>query len=115
MALDTAHGIKVIPDSIDLQIFVDLFTEKTVSVPIYCENIPSNKVLRTFPLKANITFRVSANQFNNANEDNFVVVVDYNQIKEDSKNCKLILRSQPAGVSNIRISPETVEFIIEQI
>ena len=115
LALETAHGIKVIPDSIDMQIFVDLFTEKSVSVPIYCENIPPSKVLRTFPLKAQLTFRVSANQFNNINEENFVVVVDYNQIKENSKNCKLILRSQPSGVSNVRISPETVEFIIEQI
>ena len=115
LALETAHGIKVIPDSIDMQIFVDLFTEKTVSVPIYCENIPPSKVLRTFPLKAQLTFRVSANQFNNINEENFVVVVDYNQIKENSRNCKLILRSQPSGVSNVRISPETVEFIIEQI
>lgn len=114
LALAPQHGIKVMPDSVNLQILVDLFTEKTVSVPIYCENIPSNKVLRTFPLKAQITFRVSANQFNSINEEQFVVVVDYNQIRENSKNCKLILRSQPAGVSNVRISPENVEYIIEQ-
>ena len=62
-----------------------------------------------------IQLSLQKNQFNNINEENFVVVVDYNQIKENSRNCKLILRSQPSGVSNVRISPETVEFIIEQI
>ncbi len=115
LALKRINGVKYVPDSVDAHICVDLFTEKTLSLPIYCENIPQNKILRTFPLCANVTFHVSATMFNLVAENDFALVVDYNSIRPGDEKCRLQVRSKPEGVTNLRISPETVEYIIEQV
>lgn len=112
--LKTLTGIKVIPDSVRLRVLVDLFTEKTLEVPIYCENIPANKVLRTFPAKAKVTFHVSATLFNKISPQDFVVVVDYNELDGEKKKCNLIVRSQPEHVTHLRVNPEQIEYVIEQ-
>ena len=113
VALKKIEGVKIIPDSVDVRVCVDLFTEKTISVPIYCENIPRNKVLRTFPGKVDVTFRVSATMFNDIKEEQFLMVVDFNSIKQNDKSCKVELRETPEGVSHVRFKPENVEFVIE--
>ena len=115
VAIKKISGAKVIPDSVDVKICVDLFTERTLSVPIYCYNIPRNKVLRTFPPKANVTFRVSATMYNEIKPNDFMLLVDFNSIKKGDKNCRVKLDGSPQDVSHIRIDPETVEYIIEEV
>lgn len=112
--LKTLAGIKVQPDSVRMKVLVDLFTEKTLEVPIYCENIPASKVLRTFPSKAQVTFHVSATLFNKISPQDFIVVVDYNELDGEKKKCNLQLRTQPDHVSHVRIVPEQIEYVIEQ-
>lgn len=113
--LQTAAGIKVLPDSVRLTVCVDLFTEKTIEVPIYCENIPANRVLRTFPSKAQVTFHVSSSMINKISSRDFIVVVDYDKLDNNSKKCNLELRSQPDYVNHVRITPEQIEYVIEQV
>jgi hypothetical protein len=115
IALQTSAGIKVLPDSVHLKVCVDLFTDKTIEVPIYCENIPANKVLRTFPSKAQVSFHVSSSMINKISSRDFVVVVDYNDLNSEHKKCSLQLRSQPEYVSHVRVSPEQIEYVIEQV
>ena len=114
LALNKIKGVKMIPDTVSVKACVDLFTAKTVKVPIYCENIPHNRILRTFPLMVDVTFRVSATMFNNITEDDFVIVVDYNTIKTQDRKCKLIIRESPKGISNLKVTPELVDYVIEQ-
>lgn len=112
-ALRTPKGVRITPDSVEVEVCVDLFTEKTLSVPIYCENIPSNKILRTFPLKANISFQVSTTKYNSIRPEQFVVAVDFTSIKPGDKTCHLNLKLQPEGISHVRIQPENVDYIVE--
>ena len=114
IALKNMTGIKVVPDSVRLKICVDLFTEKTLEVPIYCENIPENKILRTFPSKAKVTFNVSSTLFDKISPQDFIVVVDYKELKNGKNKCTLQLRESPNNVSHVRISPEQIEYVIEQ-
>lgn len=115
MPLQTQKGVKFVPDSVQVTICVDLFSEKTLTLPIYCENIPQNKLLRTFPLNAKVTFHVSATRFNSISENDFSLVVDYNTIKSGAKKCKLIMRDKPSDITHLRISPEYVEYVVEQV
>ncbi len=112
--LDVPHGAKVIPDSVRTVICVDLFTDKTISVPIYSENTPRNKIIRTFPLQAKVTFLVSSALYSVISADDFILVVDYNDIDPNTNKCKLTLRQSPDNVRHVRISPEYVEYVIEQ-
>ncbi len=114
LALLVPRGAKAIPDSVDVNICVDIFTDKTLQVTVYSENVPHNKLIRTFPLKVNITFLVSATLYNDITADDFLLVIDYNELKNDSKRCRVHVRQKPSGIRNLRISPETIEYIIEQ-
>lgn len=114
LSLKPSKGIKCVPDSVTATICVDLFTTKTVKVPIYCENIPEDKILRTFPLMADVTFNVSATMYPRVTGDDFVVTVDYTSIKPNDSKCKLKITGYPEGISNMKLNPEYLDYIIEQ-
>lgn len=115
LALLIPRGAKAIPDSVSASICVDIFTDKTVQVPIYSENVPNSKIMRTFPLKVDVTFLVSSTLYDEITADEFLIVVDYNEAKADTKRCKLHIRQQPQNIRHLRIMPESVEYIIEQV
>lgn len=113
LALVAPRGAKVAPDSISASICVDIFTDKTIELPIYCENVPKNKIMRTFPLKANVTFLVSSTLYDDIIAEDFLLVADYKDTGKGD-HCKLQVRQRPANIRNLRISPESVEYVIEQ-
>lgn len=115
LALLVPKGAKAIPDSVDASVCVDIFTDKTLQVPIYCENVPKNKIMRTFPSRADVTFLVSATLYDEITENDFLLVVDYKEAQADAKRCKLYVRQQPKNIRHLRISLENVEYIIEQV
>ena len=114
VALQGITGVKMVPDSVSIQACVDLLTSKTLKVPIYCENIPSNKTLRTFPLMAEVSFQVSATMFNQVGPDDFIIVVDYQSISPTDTKCRLLTRQTPEGIYNMKVSPAMVDYVIEQ-
>lgn len=107
-------GAKIMPSRASIVIRVDQMTEKTVSVPVQWVNFPATKVLRTFPAKVDVTFQVGASEYKYITADNFVIVVNYDQVQNNKTNqCTLSLKTIPRGVSNVRISPSTVDYVIE--
>ena len=114
LALLVPRGAKAIPDSVDTRICVDIFTDKTLQATVYSENVPHNKLIRTFPLKVNVTFLVSATLYDEINASDFLLAIDYKELSSDSKRCRIHVRQKPGNIRNLRISPETVEYIIEQ-
>lgn len=108
-------GVRYEPSSIKVTAMVDYYTEKTVEVPIIGLNFPGDKVLRTFPGKARVTFRVGASQFARYTADSFVLAVTYEELlQNDSPKYRLHLKSLPEGVSNVRIVPQEIDYLIEQ-
>lgn len=114
VALAPPPGVKCVPDSVNATVCVDLFAKKTLTVPIFTVNTPENTVLRTFPLETQVSFRVSSALYNTIKESDFVVVVDYNDTRPDEHKCSLILRSQPTGVSDVKLTPRKVDYLIEE-
>lgn len=110
------RGAKFIPSQIRTKVYVDMITEKTVQVPVEMVNFPATKALRTFPQKVNVTFQVGASKYNSINADNFVIVVSYDELLNNtSGKFTPRLKTIPAGASHVRISPNEVEFVIEDI
>lgn len=109
------RGAKFIPDRLDVQIDVDIYTEKTVEVPIVGVNFPADKDLRTFPSKVNVTFKVGTKSYKSITADDFVLVVSYEELlANESSKISLHLKSIPEGVSSVRIHPSEVEYLLEQ-
>ena len=116
LSLHKVRGAKFIPDKVELKVLVDLYTEKTVEVPIVGLNFPASKDLRTFPSKVKVNFRVGMSRFKSITADDFVLAVTYEELlqNEDPK-IRLHLKSMPPGVSNVRIDPVEVDYLIEQV
>ena len=111
----SVKGARFIPDYSDLTLKVDVYAEKTVDVPVVGVNFPHDKVLRTFPSKAKVTFQIGLSRFMEVGADDFQVVVDYDDLQnEGGDKCKLQLKEIPKGVNHVRVSPNEMDYIIEQ-
>lgn len=116
VSLAKVRGAKFVPNVVDLTFPVDIYTEKTVEVPLHGVNFPADKVLRAFPSKVQITFQVGLSRFRKIKADDFLINVSYEElIKLGSDKYTVKLKATPRGVSHIRIVPAQVDFLIEQI
>lgn len=110
------RGVKYVPASVEMMLPVDIYTEKTVEVPLRGVNFPADKVLRAFPSKVQITFQIGVSRFRQVNADDFHLWVSYQELlKLGSDKYTVRLRNVPEGVSHVRFNPEQVDFLIEQI
>ena len=108
-------GAKFVPPVVDLSIFVDMYSEKTVEVPVTGTDFPAGKVLRTFPSKVQVSFQVGLKRFKDVSARDFQISVSYHDIMHN-KGDKLPLKltRMPGFVDHVRIAPSEVDYLIEQ-
>ena len=113
--LKPVKGARFTPSYNDVTFYVDIYSEKSVEVPVMGINFPDDKTLRTFPSKVQVTFQVGLSQFKHVTEEDFKVVVDYNTLAGNgNEKCKLHLLESPANAIHTRINPKEIDYIIEQ-
>ena len=107
-------GVEYEPGVVQMTAHVGYYAEKTVEVPIIGLNFPGDKELRTFPSKAKVTFRVESGQYQRITAENFVLAITYEELLQNpTDKYRLHLKSLPEGVTNARISPLEVDYLIE--
>lgn len=115
LPLVTQKGVKFFPETVEMAFPVDIYTEKTVEVPLYGTNFPTDKILRTFPSKVSVTFQVGLSRFRQIDANDFRINVSYEELlKLDSDKYTVKLKAYPTAAKQIRIYPEQVDFLIEQ-
>lgn len=113
------------PNQVRLNVAVGYYTEKTVSVPVIGLNFPANKKLGTIPSHVSVTFKVESGLYDKITSDDFLISTTYEDLLRNAsgdgphseRKSKLQLRlksNPPQGVSNVRISPPEVDFLIEE-
>lgn len=108
-------GVKTVPESIQMTAHVDYFTEETVQVPVIGLNFPAGIILKTFPAIVTIKYRVGASNARFIGPENFVLAATYEELLAGgNQKLRLQLKSIPEGVSNVRIYPQEVDFLLEQ-
>ena len=87
-----------------------------MEVPLRGINFPADKVLRAFPSKVQITFQVGLKRFRSIKASDFVINVSYEELLIlGSEKCTVKLKSALCGINQIRIVPEQVDFLIDQV
>ncbi|MBO4985292.1 MAG: YbbR-like domain-containing protein [Bacteroides sp.] len=116
LPLMAQKGVKFVPAVVGLTLPVDVYTEKTVEVPIQGVNFPAGKVLRTFPSKVQVMFQVGLSHFRQITASDFHILVSYEELlKLGTDKYTVKLRTQPDGINQVRIYPQQVDFLIEQL
>ncbi|NDV57098.1 CdaR family protein [Bacteroides sp. 519] len=114
--LISIHGAKFLPNTTKLTLPVDIYTEKTVEVPIYGINFPADKVLRTFPSKVQVTFKLGISRYKEVTGDFLSINISYKDlIQLGTDKYTVELNNLPEGLSVIRITPPQIDFLIEQV
>lgn len=115
IALQLNRSIRIFPDTVMLNVNVDILTRKKVEAYIQGTDFPEGKKLRTLPATATITYLVSASQAKYIDNSQFRVVVSYNDVKDSqSSKCKPIIANMPNGITNAYVTPQQVDFLIEE-
>jgi YbbR domain-containing protein len=115
VSMGKLKGVKFIPAYNDLSVYVDMYSEKTVDVPVVGINFPAGKVLRTFPSKVQVTFQVGLSHFKSITSEDFFIGVTYESLLNNKgEKCPVNLKSIPRYVNHVRLNPKEVDYLIEQ-
>lgn len=111
------RGVLYKPSAIKMTTHVDIYTERSIRLPILGTNFPAGISLKTFPAEAMVTYRVGAQIADKIHAGNFVLAVTYEELLKTKNEHKyrLRLKSTPQGVSNVRITPREVDYILEKV
>lgn len=116
--LSIPDGINCALTSTDVSINVEKFTEHSIEVPIRTVNVPDTVSLRIFSQKVTIRFNVGWTNFNKISREMFAAEIDYNDLlginRPQFLTVRITKKPEDMGVTNISISPETVEYLIEK-
>lgn len=106
--------VKFASDETRLNLFVEMFTEKKLELPVRIINCPETVAVRVFPAKVMLSFNVGLSQFNAVDATNLQVVFDYQEIVAGTKNkLRLKVMNPNCHISNTSITPSEVEYLIE--
>ena len=113
--LASIHGVKLVLDTVNVEIIPEILTEQVIDVPITVINVPSDKILRTFPSRVKVRYVIGSSSFRAIGAEHFKVIVDYNDIKHNvTDKCKVRLQSKPAPVVKVQIETQEVDYLIEK-
>lgn len=107
------ENTRVSEERITIQIPVERFTEKEISLPIQVKNKPETTSIKLFPSEAKISFLVGMSEYENITAADFKAFVDYNEADHDAETLKIEIESKPPYIQMLRISPQNVEFLVE--
>lgn len=114
-SLGSMGAVKVPNVPVEMKVLASQYTEKQVTVGIEGINAPRRTYLKAFPYSCNVIFFVRTSQYNLYDADDFRVVIDYKDIDETSDKLRLKVIKSPKDVYNIRLTPESVSYLEEEI
>lgn len=113
--LKRVKNVKFTFDDVNIGIFVEMFTENKVDLPITVINNPENLNIRTFPVSVTATYNIGLSNFKKVNVGDIKIVFDYKDVEnaQKRKNKLRIINNSPY-IYNLRINPEEVEYLLEK-
>ena len=110
VSLQVPNGARVSPKTVQVAWKAESFTEKSFTLPIEVLGIPEGKRVRLFPQQVNVTVRVGVSHFAHVQQADLKAVCHYPTQTRHALPVELI--TDNPYVSNIRIAPSSVEYII---
>ena len=113
--LQSPEGIHLSIDRVKISAMVEEYTEKIFEIPVVCLNVPPNRRVHFFPSNVELSVNVGLSKYSQLSKSNFEIAVNYDDLKaKRTANCSLILTKAPLGLDSYRITPDVIEFLIEQ-
>lgn len=94
----------------------ELYTEKTLNIPVSAINVPEGYTFKAFPQTVKVKFAVGMSTFEKVTEKDFIVTADLQNVTPGSgtSRIKLRLSSSPKEAINTSYSPIFIEYLLEK-
>ena len=116
LGLSLPPRTKSVPGRIEITVPVEAFTEGVQSVPVTVKNVPQKLKVRTFPEQVTIKYLIGISKYADVEASDFGVSIDYEKLIESrSKNEFVDLDYYPSEAKNCKITPPSVEWMIEVV
>ncbi len=112
LTLEPIKGVSFKTQNVEITAVSERYTEKVLTLPITTRNVPDGKTLRLFPNTAEIRLKVSLRHFANVNEQTILPYVNYPTSPSDRLH--VYIEHDTLNANVVRITPPTVEYIVEQ-
>ncbi|MFY9152127.1 MAG: hypothetical protein WAO52_08945 [Prolixibacteraceae bacterium] len=99
--------------SVLIKVPVEEYTETQQTVPVSVINKPEETNVKLFPAKVKVTFQVGLSRFAGIHPEDFKLTVDFNNILQGKQRLKITTESAPAFIYELKITPEELEYLIE--
>ncbi len=113
VAVSHPEKTSIRPEKVTIKIPVEKFTEKELKIPVQIKNKPKNVKVKLFPPNITVSILVGLSEFENVTPADFVVAIDYGSTHGNIENIKVEIESAPSFIEILRVTPETVEYLIE--
>jgi hypothetical protein len=108
------RGIHLSQSRVKVHAAVELFTEKTIEVPVTSINLPTQYLLRTFPATVKVVCLVGISHFKTLTPEKIQAIVDYkNLTKLSTGKAKIEVFSSSSDLIRYHVSPASVDFLLE--
>lgn len=107
--------VKYAFEDVNIGIFLEMFTENKIDIPITIINNPTDVNVRVFPANVIATYNIGLSNYKKVSTGDVKVVFDYKDVEHSQKrkNKLRIINSSPY-ITNLRINPAEVEFLLEK-
>ena len=101
------------PQAVELSFPVEEYTEAQQLVAVALNGEPDDVTIKLFPAKVKVTFQIGLSRFSEITPEDFKLNVSYSDIQEGKQRLKINIESAPAYIYSLKISPEELEYLIE--
>lgn len=108
------NGAVVEPRSIEVMVPIEKLRSKKQTVKISVRNAPAGVKMLLFPSDVEVSYRAPASRIND--DAGITAVVDYNSVASGSHGNMVLVKigEMPAAYQDVKLSHDSVEFIIEK-
>ena len=108
-------NIGIYPNSVQVQVPVNEFTEKTIEVPVVLVNNTNYYNVNILPKKVKLTFTTTLNKYAEMSEEYFEAQADLNMWKQYGyKMLPVKITKLPDYCRIVKIEPQNIDFIIKK-
>ncbi|HHV85860.1 MAG TPA: YbbR-like domain-containing protein [Petrimonas sp.] len=108
------NGVKFVPEEVEIYIPVLEYTERKFEVPVTARNLPGNIDVKFFPSQTEVSFSVTLEEYKKIAPEDFEVELDYKKFfKNENGRVDLELSKSPPAIRNVKLSPSSIEFLLE--
>lgn len=114
LQVDLPGNFRSFPDKVNVNFYIDRYSEKSFSVKPVLLNVPETDELIILPEKVSVRLSVALGKFNTVNELDITVFADFSKSSSHNGTIPIELGRLPEGVFNPVIFPPQVEYLIKK-